>query len=78
MNKLFDTLPDNIKHKICLYLSHPVADLLKPHIAVYEQFRQYESARYELEPFKDHMRAHAIWFDETSKAHIRYRKTLSI
>ena len=70
------TLPEEVLNKICMYLSSPTADIMKPHIQAYNQYSRIISNRYEIMPFIDFMTVNAIYLDFTSKRHIREKNAI--
>ena len=70
------TLPEEVLNKICMYLSSPTADIMKPHIQAYEQYSKVISNCFDTMPFIDFMTVNAIYLDFTSKRHIREKKAI--
>ena len=68
-----EKLPIENERYIFLYVSHPVADLIRPHINEYEKYQSYLHYRYDIMDFTEFMLVHALHFDQTSKVHIRFK-----
>ena len=71
-----EKLPVEIINEIFRYLSHPVADLIRPHINEYEKYQSYLYYRCDIMDFTEFMMVNALYLDQTSKVHIRLRKNI--
>jgi hypothetical protein len=69
-------LPDELLNKICMYLSSPTADIMKPHVQAYDQYSRIISNRFETMSFIKLMIVNATYLDFTSKRHIREKKAI--
>ena len=71
-----ENLPAEIINEIFRYLSHPVADLIRPHINEYEKYRSYMYYSHGVMDFTEFMMVNALYLDQTSKVHIRLRNNI--
>ena len=69
-------LPEELLNKICMYLSSPTADIMKPHIQAYVRYSRIISNRFETMPFIDFMTVNATYLDFTSKRHLREKNII--
>jgi hypothetical protein len=69
-------LPEELLNKICMYLSSPTADIMKPHVQAYDQYSRIISNRFETMSFIKFMTVNAIYLDFTSKRHIREKNAI--
>ena len=71
-----EKLPIEIERYIFRYVSHPVADLIRPHINEYNRYASYLHYRHDIMDFTEFMMVNAMYLDQTSKVHIRFRKNI--
>ena len=71
-----EKLPIEIKEKMFRYVSHPISDLIRPHINEYNRYGSYLHYRRDIMDFTEFMMINALYFDQTSKIHIRFRKKI--
>ena len=71
-----EKLPIEIKREIFRYVSHPIADLIRPHINEYEKYKGYLHYRHDIMDFTEFMMINAMYLDQTSKVHIRFKKNI--
>ena len=71
-----EKLPIDIERKIFSYLSHPIADILRPHINECDKYKSYLCYRCDIMDFTEFMMVNAMYLDQTSKVHIRMRRNI--
>ena len=74
--KQIEKLPIEIQQKMFLYMSHPIADLIRPHINEYEKYKSYLYYKCDIMDFTEFIVINALYLDQTSKVHIRFRKNI--